>query len=901
MFLQRMIPIFVFLALFACQGGGTTNSKLTVVLRGLPKGALVEGSITGPKALQISGSISADNGEYSLTDSFPPGDYSISLKDQATNDAIFGVRPNPQSLSLVAGQDKSITLDYTIQSASLSTGFAGLPATLEPTAVGNAVLKRDGVVVVFAKSLVKLTPGNYSLSLTPVADGNTRYLPKLATQDFTLAAGQQKQLTLEYQLQSATLKLVLTGLPNGVNGNVNINGPNGLSQNVTATTTLSDLAPGSYTISAQQVSNGADSYLPMPISQTLSLASGSESNASVAYSKQAPSTGSLSVTITGLPNGVNGNVNINGPNTNQTITGTATLSNLTPGNYAITGVTVVNGADSYTASAAQMVSVTAGNTASATISYSKQGPTTGSLALTITGLPNGVNGNVGVTGPNGFSQSVTASKSFVGLVPGNYSVSAQNVSSGGENYLPMPISQSKMVVAGESANLSVLYIKQAAMTGSLSVSITGLPNGVAGNVTITGPSTNQNIGTSQTLSNLSAGSYTVTGQTVTAGADSYLASPAQIVAVTAGNTTNATVTYSKQGPTTGGLSVTITGLPNGVSGNVTITGPNTNQTISSDQTLSNLSPGSYTVTGQAVSNGTESYAPSAAQTVAVSAGNIATATVSYSKQVGALTVTITGLPNGVNANANVSGPNTNQNLIGTTTLSNLNPGSYNLTAQNVVSGADTYLPNPSNQTVSVQANQTNTVSVTYSKQAPTTGGLSVTITGLPNGVNGNVTVTGPSTNQNLTSTTTINNLTPGNYTVTGMTVTNAGDSYTASPAQMVAVTAGNTTSATVTYTKQVGALTVTVTGLPNGVNGNVAVTGPNSFSQNVTSTTTINNLTPGNYTVTGVTVTNGADSYTASAAQMVAVTAGNTASATITYTKQVGALRSCLNASRTRV
>lgn len=48
-----------------------------------------------------------------------------------------------------------------------------------------------------------------------------------------------------------------------------------------------------------------------------------------------------------------------------------------------------------------------------------------------------------------------------------------------------------------------------------------------------------------------------------------------------------------------------------------------------------------------------------------------------------------------------------------------------------------------------------------------------------------------------------------------------------------------------------GSLQVTVNGLPGGVNGNVLVTGPGGYSTTVTTTATLPNLTPGNYTVTG--------------------------------------------------
>ncbi|MHB8405130.1 MAG: hypothetical protein ACYDCJ_06885 [Gammaproteobacteria bacterium] len=51
-----------------------------------------------------------------------------------------------------------------------------------------------------------------------------------------------------------------------------------------------------------------------------------------------------------------------------------------------------------------------------------------------------------------------------------------------------------------------------------------------------------------------------------------------------------------------------------------------------------------------------------------------------------------------------------------------------------------------------------------------------------------------------------------------------------------------------------GTLTVTITGLSSGINANVVVTGPGSFSQNLTQTTTLTGLTTGTYSVAAAVV-----------------------------------------------
>ena len=89
----------------------------------------------------------------------------------------------------------------------------------------------------------------------------------------------------------------------------------------------------------------------------------------------------------------------------------------------------------------------------------------------------------------------------------------------------------------------------------------------------------------------------------------------------------------------------------------------------------------------------------------------------------------------------------------------------------------------------------------------------------------------------------------------------------------------------VTCTATSGGLRVTVSGLPSGVSAAVAVTGPNSFSQTLTATRTLENLVPGTYAVSATQVVSGNTTYTPSVARpSVDVTAGATASVTVSYT-----------------
>ena len=70
---------------------------------------------------------------------------------------------------------------------------------------------------------------------------------------------------------TATLTVEVNGLPRKVHGNVKLTGPGKSSRRITTTTTLKNVASGSYTVTAQTVVSGAKTYHP---TVTLCSASG---------------------------------------------------------------------------------------------------------------------------------------------------------------------------------------------------------------------------------------------------------------------------------------------------------------------------------------------------------------------------------------------------------------------------------------------------------------------------------------------------------------------------------------------------------------------------------------------------------------------------------------------------
>ena len=186
------------------------------------------------------------------------------------------------------------------------------------------------------------------------------------------------------------------------------------------------------------------------------------------------------------------------------------------------------------------------------------GPSVGSLAVSVSGLPGGSGANITVTGPDGFSRVVTGSTTLAGLTPGGYQLAAQAVTSGGRLFTPSPSSQTVAVSAGDTpASAAVAY--QGA-SGSMSIGITGLPAGTNPSITVTGPGGyNQSVTSAGTLGGLAPGPYTVTALAISDGTNQYTPSPSsQSVSVEADATSSATVAYSSG--SSGGFNLRLDGL-----------------------------------------------------------------------------------------------------------------------------------------------------------------------------------------------------------------------------------------------------------------------------------------------------------------------------------------------------
>lgn len=104
-----------------------------------------------------------------------------------------------------------------------------------------------------------------------------------------------------------------------------------------------------------------------------------------------------------------------------------------------------------------------------------------------------------------------------------------------------------LIVGCVNPNLSPPPPPPPPLTGSLEVTVSGLPTAMPAKVAVSGPQTNQSLTASNTLKNLSPGSYTVTAEAITANSSLFQAtiigSPAQVVA---GQTAKVAVNYGSE-------------------------------------------------------------------------------------------------------------------------------------------------------------------------------------------------------------------------------------------------------------------------------------------------------------------------------------------------------------------
>jgi glucose/arabinose dehydrogenase len=79
------------------------------------------------------------------------------------------------------------------------------------------------------------------------------------------------------------LAITIAGLPAGADADIQVTGPSGFNRSVIAAQTLSNVPPGTYTVTAGTVVNGFNVYTPRVPTQVITVNSGGSASAAIAY------------------------------------------------------------------------------------------------------------------------------------------------------------------------------------------------------------------------------------------------------------------------------------------------------------------------------------------------------------------------------------------------------------------------------------------------------------------------------------------------------------------------------------------------------------------------------------------------------------------------------------------
>jgi cellulose 1,4-beta-cellobiosidase len=444
-------------------------------------------------------------------------------------------------------------------------------------------------------------------------------------------------------------------------------------------------------------------------SPTVSLPVGTNPTDSFTITFLGGLTGSVSVSATGLPNGMQANFSPNSVNApGGTIVANFSAQSSTPaGSYPIqivgtngtitssVTITITIPATGFTLAASPAsLSVTQGTSGTDTITVTDLPGFTGTVSFNVSGVPSGVTSS--------FSTSSSATSTVLTLAasttatPGAYTVVVTgnsgsntatasitlNVVSGTGTFTLTPSAAALSVAQGSSGTDTITVKDVSPFTGSVSFAATGQPTGVSVAFSPTS-STTSSVATFTVASTTVAGTYpiTITGTsgtltpvtttitlTVTSLTGTFTLKPsATALSVVQGASGTDTITVTDVSPFTGSVTFAATGQPTGVVASFSPTSSATSSVVTF-AVASTTVPGTYpiTITGTSgtltpvtttltltvtSSSGTFTLAPSAtALTVAQGASGTDTITVTdVSPFTGSVTFAATGMPTGVTA------------------------------------------------------------------------------------------------------------------------------------------------------------------------------------------------------------------------------------------------------------
>jgi hypothetical protein len=275
----------VILAACSADRQTTPQGSLAISIEGLPAGVSADATLSGPGGHEHTVDASR------IINNLTPGSYTLTAAEVEAGGRGYLPDPESQSLTVTAGATASATVRYSLrpspEAARLEVSISGLPgdALADVTVTGPANYSHK---LTASTMLEDLSPGDYTVTALSVAVDGTIYVPTPASQRVSLAAGESKSVSVAYSAPAGSLRIEVLGLPDDLAADVTVVGPEGYSQSVASSTTLSGLTPGAYLVGAQDVSGNGGIYQPEPSSQEVTVTSNATATATVTYELQDP-------------------------------------------------------------------------------------------------------------------------------------------------------------------------------------------------------------------------------------------------------------------------------------------------------------------------------------------------------------------------------------------------------------------------------------------------------------------------------------------------------------------------------------------------------------------------------------------------------------------------------------
>lgn len=549
--------------------------------------------------------------------------------------------------------------------------------------------------------------------------------------------------------------------------------------------------------------------------------------------------GTLTLEVSGLPQGATPSIRLKGP-VEQQVSGSATLK-LPVGTYTVEAQEVVlqSGERYYPSQVDSPVEVKRNQEAQAKVVYAlDQASRPAQLALVVQGLPQGAEADATLTSPSGQTYPVRGS-AVLKLPAGTYLLQARPVYYQGERYLPQKDQDSLVLAPGEQKSYTLAYALEV-KTGQLLVHISGLPSGVGASVVVKDRSGTAVASLTESRSlTLPAGIYFVQAAQVVAGGVVYAptvsGSPAQVQAggqaqvsvqyaaqpspslslslspsslsVAQGGTGSLTLTLTPRNGFSGAVAFSLQGAPDGVSlapQSATLDGTGPVSVQAALSVASSVAPGTYTFNVVAAGGGVSA--------TAVLTLSVPTPTFAFSLQPSSVTLT-------QGASATLVASLTSQGgFSGSVAFSLASPpagfvlsgGPYDLERDQGVdvplflSVDSSVAPGTYQLVVEARSGAVVKRALLQVQVSSATGQLALGIyfQDAPAGAQGYVVVQGPSGTFTVVQSSTLT-LKPGTYTITAYSVDVNGVHYVPNPpGGTVEVQAGATATFAVNYTRQ---------------------------------------------------------------------------------------------------